>query len=62
MKRVEQFWGEEAGSAEAASVALMIGALSAALTGLWDTVADNAAPVIVAVVGGIFLFWLLFKK
>ena len=61
MKRMNQFWGDEWGSAEAASAALMIGALSSGLAGLWNVMAGNSTYIILAIVGGLFLFWLVFK-
>ena len=61
MERFNKFLGDESGSAEAASVALMIGALSSGLAGLWNVMAGNSTYIILAIVGGLFLFWLVFK-
>jgi hypothetical protein len=61
MDRIKKLFEDESGSAEAVSVAVMIGALSSGLTGLWNVMAINYTSIILAIVGGLFLFWLVFK-
>lgn len=62
MERMNRFLGDESGSAEAASAALMIGVLSSALSGLWHTVTGNSTYIILTIAGGLVLLWLLFKR
>ncbi len=59
---MDKFWGDESGSAEAASAAVMIGALSSGLTGLWDVMGANSTPIFMGIIGGLFLLWLVFKR
>lgn len=62
MNRIKKLLREESGSAEAASVAVMIGALSSGLTGVWNTISVNPTTVMLGIMGGLFLLWLLFKR
>ena len=61
MVRIKEFLGDESASAEAVSVAVMIGALSSGLTGLWNVLAINSTVIILAIIGALLLLWLIFK-
>ena len=61
MDRIKEFLEDEWGSAEAASVAIMIGALSTGITGLWNVLAINPTFIILAIIGAFFLLWLVTK-
>jgi hypothetical protein len=61
MDKIKKFLRNESGTAEAASVAVMIGAFSSALSGVWYQISNDSSFYILAALGGLLLVWLFFK-
>jgi hypothetical protein len=61
MDKIKKFLRNESGTAEAASVAVMIGAFSSQLWGVWYQISNDSSFYILAVLGGLLLLWLFFK-
>jgi len=61
MNRIKKFLRNDSGSAEAASVAVMIGTLSSGLSGFWGQLTGNSSFLILMGIGGLLILWLIFK-
>ena len=65
MNYIKKFLGDESGTAEAASSAVMIGMtsglLSGGISGIWDSLIDNPAVLILVLVTVVLIGWAVFK-